>query len=284
MPVCNGERYLEYSLHGVLLQTYPNFELLISDNGSTDRTAEICEHFANMDDRIRYWRNPANIGAAGNYNLVLKEARGEYFCWLSYDDLQYRKFLQRCVEVLDDAPASVGLVFPRAYLVDESGIPVTRDEVGAPLLIERLSTTAKYPYQRLADVLAVLKWSTAQFGLWRTELLRRTRGMDAFLYSDRVLLVEAALLGQIREIDEPLFAYRRHKQNSTIAHTTEESYLRWMNPETTKTTRPRLFSEYAKSVRRLPLSPLERILCYAVLCQTWATQKFDRYVSNRYCR
>jgi Glycosyltransferases involved in cell wall biogenesis len=64
LPVFNGEKYLAKALDSLLAQEYEDFELIISDNASTDETGRICEKYARQDGRIRYWRNPSNIGLA----------------------------------------------------------------------------------------------------------------------------------------------------------------------------------------------------------------------------
>ena len=88
MPVFNGEDYVEAALDSILTQTFTNFELIISDNASTDRTEEICNDFADSDDRIRYYRQEKNLGAAANFNRVFELSSGKYFKWAAHDALQ----------------------------------------------------------------------------------------------------------------------------------------------------------------------------------------------------
>lgn len=104
LPVYNGEEYLAESLDALLGQTYGDFELVISDNASTDGTQDICREYAARDARIRYLRQPRNIGATPNHNQVFAECRGELFKWASHDDLYGRDLLRRCVEALDARP------------------------------------------------------------------------------------------------------------------------------------------------------------------------------------
>ena len=104
LPVYNGENYLAESLDALLGQTYEDFELIISDNASTDGTASICRRYAMQDSRIRYIRQPHNIGAAPNHNFVLQQSHGKLFKWASADDLYARDLLQCCVDALDEYP------------------------------------------------------------------------------------------------------------------------------------------------------------------------------------
>jgi hypothetical protein len=77
-PVYNGERFLAASLDALLAQTYSDFELIISDNGSTDRTIEIARHYQSIDPRVRYIRHPQNRGSTFNHNFVIEQSRGEF--------------------------------------------------------------------------------------------------------------------------------------------------------------------------------------------------------------
>ena len=97
LPVYNGETYLEETLDSILNQTYTEFELIISDNGSSDGTRLICEEYAAKDDRIKYYRSVKNLGAAPNYNRAFELSSGEYFKWADYDDPLAPEFLSKCV-------------------------------------------------------------------------------------------------------------------------------------------------------------------------------------------
>ena len=81
----------------MLAQTYTDFEVIICDNASTDDTQAICEEYAKKDARIRYVRNPVNLGAAPNYNKSFELSNGRYFNWFAHDDLLAPDYLQRCV-------------------------------------------------------------------------------------------------------------------------------------------------------------------------------------------
>src|SRR5581483_2235196 len=101
MPIYNGERYVEETIRAILAQDFTDFELIITDNASTDRTEEICRRFAAQDQRVRYVRNERNLGAAANYNLGLALATGEYFKWCAHDDLISPNCVGALVSALD---------------------------------------------------------------------------------------------------------------------------------------------------------------------------------------
>src|SRR5690606_648455 len=119
---------LELALRSILAQTFEDFELIISDNASTDRTPEICEQYASQDGRVLYLRQAANLGAQPNYNLLVRQARGRYFKWAAHDDLLAPRFLQACVDVLDTRP-EVTLAYPQAEVIDASGQVIEHYEV-----------------------------------------------------------------------------------------------------------------------------------------------------------
>ena len=107
LPVFNGERYLARAIESVLRQDFADFELVVSDNASTDRTGEICEEYARRDARVRYVRNPRNLGAGPNYDRCFRLARGEYFKWAAHDDRLAPDYLSQTGAALDAAPDAV---------------------------------------------------------------------------------------------------------------------------------------------------------------------------------
>ena len=86
LPVFNGEKYIVAAIDSILAQTFEDFELIVSDNASTDGTASICQAYAARDARVRYIRQPVNCGAANNFEFVLQQARAPLFMWFAADD------------------------------------------------------------------------------------------------------------------------------------------------------------------------------------------------------
>ena len=100
MPVFNGEKFICEALDSLLAQTFTDFELIISDNASTDGTEAICGEYAAKDSRIRYVRQAENLGPAANFKYVLDVAVGEYFMWAAADDLWAPNFIDKCRHML----------------------------------------------------------------------------------------------------------------------------------------------------------------------------------------
>lgn len=117
MPVYNGEKYIREALDSLLAQTFAGFELIISDNASTDATEDICQEYAAMDSRIRYVRQPGNRGALANFKFVLDEARGEYFMWAAADDIWDSRWISGMLRTMKNTGSRAA--FGRVQCINE---------------------------------------------------------------------------------------------------------------------------------------------------------------------
>lgn len=120
MPVFNDARFLPAALDSILNQSFRDFELIISDDLSTDGSASICQDYAARDPRIRYIRQPKNIGISANMKFLLKEARGKYFMWAANDDLWDADFISSLVSNLEKDSASIVAFSPFTYIDEDS--------------------------------------------------------------------------------------------------------------------------------------------------------------------
>ena len=107
MPLYNADRHLREALDSILAQDYANFELVISDNASSDATGSICQAYAARDERVTYHRSERNLGAVWNFNRVFELGRGEYFMWAAHDDLRAPQYLSSCVAAMEVHPEAV---------------------------------------------------------------------------------------------------------------------------------------------------------------------------------
>jgi glycosyltransferase involved in cell wall biosynthesis len=276
MPVFNGENYLEESLDSILAQTYSDFELIISDNASTDNTQEICLKYAANDSRIRYIRHKVNVGAAKNHNDVFELSSGEYFKWAAHDDLCAPEFLEKCVKVLDQDP-SIILCYSRTKEIDKRGT-VLREYTAKPNL------SLLEPSERFFECVCVPHSQVAVFGLIRMISLKKTRLIGSYSSSDRVLLGELTLLGRFYEIPEYLFLKRDHQKQHWRVYATRQSRVAWYDParaEKMKITFPhwRLLLEHYISIKRAPLNLQERARCYIYLAW-WIRQHWFFLAAN----
>jgi glycosyltransferase involved in cell wall biosynthesis len=265
MPVFNGERYLEETLASLFDQDFTDFELIISDNGSTDRTPAICQDAAVRDDRIRFHRHDENHGAAWNYNHLVTLARGRYFKWCGHDDLCAPSYLDRCVEALETSGSSAVLAYPRTVLIDGAGETIRSYDDGLDL--RQASARA-----RLRALLRNLGLANAVFGLVRTDVLATTGVIGAYNRSDLVLLCELALRGQVLEIPDELFSRRIHPDASHRANPTARQAREWFTGRPAGgpvLPRTRFIAEIVRAIVRAPLAPEERVACLGVLTWTW---------------
>ncbi|MEO1060911.1 MAG: glycosyltransferase [Actinomycetota bacterium] len=222
LPVFDGEDYLEETIASIEAQTMGDFELIICDNASTDRTEEICRKLAARDPRVQYHRNERNLGAAPNYNRTFELATAPYFKWVAYDDLLEPTFLQACVDELDAADDDVVLVYPRTVLIDGEGT-----EIG--LYDDRLDLRERSLTRRLVHFASKWRLCNPVFGVIRSDVLARTSLIGAYPSSDVTLLGELALLGRYHELDQPLFRRRIHARSSRQGELTMEEVEQWFD-------------------------------------------------------
>lgn len=276
LPVYNGANYLAAAIESILAQSCPDFDLLISDNASTDGTEEICRAYARRDRRIRYIRQPRNIGAAANYNFVAEKSEHPYFKWAAHDDLLAPGFLATCLDILERDPAIV-LASPASALIDESGMPlpysserggiVDRMGVCWPVLPEQNSDLmAADPALRFRAVMLRMFMCVEIFGLMRHSALQRALPQGSFGGADKVLLARMSLLGRFWLGQETLFFRRCHAQQFS-AQTSGAYRAAWFSGqrETIFTQQLRLLAAYCRLAANADLPVSQRWSClYAV--------------------
>jgi glycosyltransferase involved in cell wall biosynthesis len=277
LPVFDGERFLARAIESILAQDYGDFELVISDNGSTDATPEIARGFAARDDRVTYLRHEVNRGAAWNYNHLVAITSAPLFKWAAHDDELRPAWLGRCVAALDDAP-DAALAYTRRVKIDADGNVVKVSRVRA----KSFNSPTASPSERFRDVLVKTTSCIECFGLMRRAALTRTRLIQPFSASDRVLLAELALLEQFVEVPEELFLHREHGDRSIRRHESAAARAAWFAPQRGgRPTLPtwRLGLEYTRAVNRARLPAPERRRAYQAVAG-WVVQRRRLFVDN----
>jgi glycosyltransferase involved in cell wall biosynthesis len=203
LPTYNGARYLARSLDSLLAQDYPNFELVISDNGSSDDTERVARDYAERFERIRYFRQESNVGAAANFNKTLGLAGGPYFMWASDHDLWDPAFVSRCVAALEADPAAV-LAYPETLLIDENDAPI--EEMDDQYDLGQQSALDRYKYLIWRLVICNMI-----YGVSRREALAATGGFPDVISPDHVVLARMALQGRVLRVGGHLFLRRRNR-------------------------------------------------------------------------
>ena len=110
IPVFNGEKFIRKCLDSLLCQTFTNFEIIISDNASTDLTYKICEEYKKKDNRIILFQQKSNKGDVGNFNFVLQHAKNQYFMWAAVDDIWHPEFIEKNIVFLEKNSNFIGSI------------------------------------------------------------------------------------------------------------------------------------------------------------------------------
>jgi glycosyltransferase involved in cell wall biosynthesis len=202
MPVYNEERYIEQALQSLLSQSVEDFELIISDNASTDRTGEICLAYAAKDPRVRYYRMETNLGSIANFSRAFQLSNAPYFFWASGHDIRHETFIARCVEILEQ-DTSVVLCYSGARWLEPDG-----------RLGDVMSGHVETRGMSQVSCFRTVMWSLGGFnypinGIMRSDALKRTSLIRNTIGPDVLLLHELALLGTFAEVPEPLLCIRR---------------------------------------------------------------------------
>ena len=262
VPVYNGADFLAEALDSLLNQSFEEFELIISDNASTDQTEEICREYAERDSRIEYHRYDVNRGGAWNQNQVFRLSNGRYFQWAHHDDVRAPECLSWCVDVLD-SDESIVLCYPRTTFIDEDGSELDISEM-------ELRVTSSRPNERFHDLLCRYHNCLPLHGLIRRDILEQSDLIGPYAHSDKVLLAQLSLYGRFHRLSEYLFYNRWYEGQSISAHPDphERTKLWYANPEEDEdgewTPWSLMFWNSAVSaVRNAPVDWYERMLCFA---------------------
>lgn len=265
LPVYNGADFIDKAIDSLLAQTFTDFELIICDNASTDNTDQICRAYASKDSRIRYYRNPRNLGAPMNYNRTVKLAKGKYFKWAAADDVHAPEYLEKCVQVLDNDP-SVVLCHSKMTRIDETGqITGTYDHT--------MRIDSPRVEERFGDLISLMTNICFQiFGLMRKDVLLKTPLHGDYRGADANFLVEMSLHGRLYEVQEYLFSRRDHSKAYTRTFCAKKKFKStrnlsdqkswWSNTSWINYTNLKNCYEFYKSVDRVPLKYSEKLLCY----------------------
>ena len=279
LPVFNGENFLSESIEALLGQSYGDFELLISDNASTDSTPDICQKYAKMDDRIRYICQPYNIGLSPNENFLMRQSRTELFKLASHDDLYARDLIKQCVAALDKHPEVV-VAHAREVRIDTEGkltealsYPVAADALRAP--------------DRFRSMLFD-GWDDYTYGVMRRRIMLRTHLLGSHHLADRTFNIELNLHGPFYLVPEWMYFRREHPERTEPY--TVRTRAAYMDHRRTSRLHPsiRLYAEYiwayVTAIKSAPIPAAEKRECFRYLV-SWlasrATPVVDRTLRRK---
>lgn len=264
LPVFNGEAFVSDAIESIIAQTFTDWQLIICDNASTDRTGEICRSFAERDSRISYVRNEENIGLAPNHNKAFMLSKSELYKWQAHDDVCLPKFFERCIEALDNNPTAA-VAYPWGSAIDGEGQPVQRFSWINPQRYDQPSPEERF--RLLTGNFDRFNRAGAQhpgiyfFGVMRSKLLRKTRLEMSHMWADISMLAELTLEGPFIEVPEVLSLMRVDIPNasSLMLEGDLQGWQQVLNPRHasklgTLISRYRRYWEYFVSVARSDLA------------------------------
>jgi glycosyltransferase involved in cell wall biosynthesis len=197
MPVYDGAAYVEKAVVSLLAQTFGDFELLLSDDCSTDETPAICDRFARADSRVRFIRQDSHLGMMRNFQYVLDQSRAPLFMWAAQDDLWDPRFIETTKALLDEDPSAIGAM---------TAVEVVEGFGDGDTMFREV---VRLPNQASSDALTRLLAVTAEgpgaiYGLFRTDTLRTVK-VDLPIYGpDRAIVFQLLVRGRIAFADDVL--------------------------------------------------------------------------------
>ena len=254
LPVYNGGRFLKETVESILGQTYADLELVISDNASTDATAEICRQFVRTGSARPLLPQSGESGCRQKLQHHLRVARGRYFKWQGHDDPIPPTYLERCVAVLDSDPTVV-LAYGRQCAIDEHGHPKRTGALVAARLQGRSGLASRHALARyLACVIVPIGHPVGPiFGVIRREALRQTPLLGTYISHDLPLTAELALHGRFHQLPDIAQFRRYHAEQGHRTHRTLAQREGWFDPARAKLTtypRVRLLREHFRAIQR----------------------------------
>jgi glycosyltransferase involved in cell wall biosynthesis len=273
MPIYNAAGLLASAFDSLLAQTFTDFEIIVSDNASTDDTEALCRDYATRDKRIRYVRQAINHGSTWNFSETFRLSDSEYFKWASYDDLCAPVLLEKCVEVLEQH-ADVAWVHSRSQHIDITGELLLGEKTPEVSYVEShdsqpLPTRASSrPSDRFRAVLLGRGGCLDSYGLIRSSALRKTQLFLPCFGSEKVLMAELGLWGRYFEIPETLFFARIHPA-ALGSQKTSRLQRKAINPLARghQFPRLRLLFGYWNAIRRSQIRSTERLRCYSAIAR-----------------
>lgn len=216
LPVYNAELFIRKKIESLLEQTFTNFELIISDNGSTDSTFRICEEYAKHDNRIKLFKNETNLGAPANYNIVLNHAQYEYFMWTAADDIIDSTFIEKVIPILENNDTVVGSTsriemfgdFTEYIKPKKSDSQLKKKIKKIQRRFSRMdcySVYGKTYEERVRNFLKDCNHNQIFYSIYKTNVIRQLNASYlSFLGSDTAFVLMILKFGDIAVVDEIL--------------------------------------------------------------------------------
>lgn len=257
LPVFNGENGLARALDSLLEQDYANLEIIISDNGSTDATIEICKKYVLKDSRINYFRSEKNLGSTWNFNRVFELSSGKYFMWVAHDDTRESSFVGVCVGKMEQCPEAV---------LCQSYTAIFIEGWKEMLCIARMDSLEDVSglIERYKEILKRLP-ATAIYGLYRSSALRKTLLFQKSIATDIAFVQELSIYGKFVQVPMVLFTYFGREKWNTV----QQDYKVFLGKEKPWWYLPfiALFSNHWQRVARASIPFTHKIRLFCILIE-----------------
>jgi glycosyltransferase involved in cell wall biosynthesis len=212
MAVYNGEKYICQALDSLLAQDFTNYELIISDNASTDKTQEICQEYKLLDSRIRYYRNLANMGALWNFSRVFELSFGKYFMFACHDDYWKPSYLNSCLEAFNTS---------RDIILAGAECDSVDSKTGKLIFTDKgLSTIGLSPARRFLHYKSVLHNGKHVggifYGIHKRSALQEVMPMKNVMATDHLVMAGLCFQGEFVTVKKRLMAKRMGGASDTL--------------------------------------------------------------------
>ncbi len=248
VPVYNGEKYLAQTLSSLRAQTYPDFEVLILDNASTDSSPAIAQAVVDSDPRFRLERKDVNTGGPSNFNDVFRRMNNELFAWCAADDLHQPTFFADAVAALDSMPGAIG-GFTHVEMIDPEGEHLRDDDPD-------IDWAHPDPGHRMLDLISFKHACQTIFSVWRRPVMAAAEPMCTCWGSDRVMLAELALHGPVAISPVRSFLNRDHAGRVTHGKGRSNGYYGAARPH--KAITFHYAAHLRRAIRNTPLTAAQR--------------------------
>jgi len=232
LPVYNGERFLRSKIDSILNQTYTNFELVISDNASTDQTQKICEEYVKKDNRIKYFRQEKNFGVTWNFEFVLKKSNNDYFMWTGVDDVLLPEFIEKNIQTLEKNKKCVASISKiNSYQPDDEIIQIDKNDLEYSEFIKKIRNYIRpriiFPIEGDFQTKArsYLKKSSCQviYSVFKSDIIKKSIIAESFLGHDWAIFLNVLKYGDLAVIDEVLmYEYERGISGKGLISSTKQ--------------------------------------------------------------
>ena len=215
IPVHNGEKFMRKKLDSLIAQTFTNFEIIISDNGSTDLTSKICNEYTKKDKRIIYFQQKENIGGWNNFLFVLEKAKNEYFFWTAVDDIILPQFIEKNLETLQNekivcSANQVKYYGEKNYNLEQENTSryskIKNKIVKKFSPLQNVSTSGKLD-KKIRKYLKIHGHHHIFYGIYRTKQLKKIIIPKDFSGIDLAVMINSLKFGDI-QVNNDILMYR----------------------------------------------------------------------------